>query len=134
MRGVRFYRTRYVPDHQRADVTGRVPLHVVLMEKLLGGPVEKGLVIHHKDWNKLNNPEDGSNYQLMSRTEHQQIPEMQGRFLASKGLLNEFFKWWETVKDRRDEERELMTRLALAEEEQDRINVRIQKRDKKARK
>ena len=117
------YRTVYKPEHARADITGRVSLHVLIEEKIRG-PIPKGTVIHHKNWNKLHNPEDGSNYQRMTRIEHQQLPALQARFIIEKGLLNEFFEWWQIHKDDVDEIQELETRIARLEEQQDRQRVK----------
>jgi ssDNA-binding Zn-finger/Zn-ribbon topoisomerase 1 len=41
-----------------------------LMAKMLDRPLEKWEVVHHKDGNKLNNPPDCSNYELVTRQSH----------------------------------------------------------------
>lgn len=116
------YPQRYQPDHPRADVRGMVALHVLIVEKLLGREVPKGTIIHHRDWDKTHNPEDGSNYELMTRAEHQRLPEWQGRFLAEKGLLDEFFEWWRAKKADKnaDEERTLRGEIIKRENELER--------------
>jgi len=86
------YRQVYQPTHHRADITGWVSQHLLLMEKYLGRPLEKGEVVHHLDHNKLNNTEE--NLCLCDRASHQRVPEFQSRFLREKGLLQEFKSWW----------------------------------------
>jgi hypothetical protein len=48
-----------MPDHSRAkNNRGFVKEHIVIMEKILGRPLEEGEVVHHKDGNRLNNAEE----------------------------------------------------------------------------
>lgn len=42
--------------------------HRKVMEKILGRPLRKGEIVHHKDGNKLNNHPD--NLELMTQSEH----------------------------------------------------------------
>ena len=85
------------PDHHRADGSGFVGEHIVLMEEILGRLLTKIEIVHHKDFHKPNNDRD--NLKNMTRKQHQQIPAMQARFLVKKGLMNEFFDWWEIHKN-----------------------------------
>lgn len=86
------------PGHPRADITGSVPTHILLMEYELGRPLEKGELVHHCDFDKHNSVI--SNLLLMaSRQEHQQFPELQARFLIQKGLYKEFLEWYQEEKE-----------------------------------
>ncbi len=92
------------PDHPRADITGHVPTHILLMEKELGRFLEKNEVVHHCDFNKSNygniKGETVSNLLLMSsRQEHQQLPELQARFLIQMHLYEKFLEWWMEEKE-----------------------------------
>lgn len=48
----------YFPEHPNARKDGYVMLHIIVASKLLGRPLRKGEVVHHKDRNRLNNDED----------------------------------------------------------------------------
>lgn len=54
----------YVKFHQRH-------MHRVVAEQMLGRPLEKGEIVHHKDGNKWNN--DPSNLEVMSQSMHMKI-------------------------------------------------------------
>lgn len=90
------YHRIYRPDHSKADRLGLVAEHIILMEEMLGRPLNEGEVVHHKDFHKPNNA--CSNLQNMMREEHQQIPAMQARFLSEQGLMDQFFEWWKREK------------------------------------
>ena len=49
------YTKIYSPQHPRADITGHVPEHILIMEKKLGRPIQKDEIVHHIDLDKLNN-------------------------------------------------------------------------------
>ena len=86
------------PGHPKADITGNVPTHIILMEAELGRDLEKNELVHHCDFNKRNNTI--SNLLLMaSRREHQQLPELQARFLIQRGLYEEFLEWYQEEKE-----------------------------------
>lgn len=87
------YRQQYKPDHHRADITGLVSEHILVAEKELGCPLKKGEIVHHKDFDKLNNKPDNLLFPI-TRTQHQKLPEYQARFILSKGLYKEFLEWW----------------------------------------
>ena len=109
-----FYRTKYLPKHPRADVTGHVAIHILVMEKILGRSIEDGEVIHHKDFDRLNNGED--NLLLMTRQQHQQFPRYQALFLLEKGLYDEFLRWWEQKQDMTNPINKLEQQLLLAKQ------------------
>lgn len=93
-----------MPEHPRADIAGHVPNHILVVEKRLGRPLEKNEIVHHCDFNKHNNDNientQLSNLLLMSsRQEHQQLPELQARFLIQKGLYKEFLEWYQEEKE-----------------------------------
>ena len=87
------YKQLYKPNHHRADITGMVPVHILVAEEELGRPLKKGEIVHHKDFTKLNNDVDNLLFPI-SRPEHQKLPEYQARFILSKGLYEEFLAWW----------------------------------------
>ncbi len=97
------YKMLYIPGHHRADITGLVPIHILTAEAALGRPLKKGEIVHHKDFNKLNNAP--ANLLLtLTRPEHQKLPEYQARFIIAKGLYSEFVEWWvqENLRDKED--------------------------------
>lgn len=121
----------YLPQHPRADMLGFVGEHLIVMERKLGHPIAKGDIVHHKDFHKPNN--DESNLQLMTRTEHQNIPAMQARFLVEYNLMDEFFAWWEAHKDQvQTEQQQLENKLVAAENERLKMQVKIERTDGKA--
>lgn len=93
-----------MPGHPRADITGHVPTHILEVEKRIGRPLEKHEVVHHCDFDKDNygniEGEAISNLLLMaSRQEHQQLPELQARFLIQHGLYAKFLEWYQEEKE-----------------------------------
>ena len=108
------YRTKYRPEHHRADITGHVGVHILVMEEKLERPMVKGEVIHHKDFNKLNN--EPCNLLLLTRKEHQQLPAFQAQFIIGQRLYELFEKWWRENKDKENTTRELEKALAIKEE------------------
>ena len=119
------YPQRYLPDHPRADYTGYVSEHILIMEELLGRPLRDGEVVHHKDFNKWNNLP--TNLLLTDRKEHQNLPALQAKFLLARGLYGEFLEWykqWGTSKEAEIEN----TQKALAE-----IKIRLEKLERRRR-
>ena len=51
------YYVTYMPQHPRQN-NGMVFVHILLAEKLLGRPLTRDEITHHKDYNKLNNSFD----------------------------------------------------------------------------
>ena len=87
-----------MPNHPRADITGHVPIHILVVDEHLGRPLEKNEVVHHLDFDKSNYANE--NLLLMSsRQEHQQLPELQARFLLQKNLMGSFLEWWREEKE-----------------------------------
>lgn len=91
------------PGHPKANIAGDVPTHILVVEERLKRPLEKDEVVHHCDFNKSNSGyikgTTLSNLLLMSsRQEHQQLPELQARFLIHKGLFGEFLEWYQEAK------------------------------------
>jgi hypothetical protein len=84
------------PQHPRADIMGNVPVHIIVAEETYG-PLAKGVLVHHKNFIKSDNTP--SNLLPMTRKEHQQLPEIQARFLIVKGLYDEFLEFWEKEKE-----------------------------------
>lgn len=91
------YKSVYKPDHPKADITGLVSVHILTAEEVLGRRLKKGEIVHHKDFNKLNNTPDNLLFPI-TRPQHQKLPEYQARFIIAKGLYEEFLKWWEQEK------------------------------------
>lgn len=105
------YRRIFAPDHPKADVTGFISEHILIAEKRLGRPLQKDEVVHHIDFNKLNNSPE--NLLVMTRRQHQQIPLRQIEFLVSRNLVPEFLAYWETVKDGSPREQQLEAAYTL---------------------
>ena len=87
------YKMLYRPGHYRSDVTGMVAIHILVAEEVLGRPLVKGELVHHKDFNKLNNKPTNLLFPI-TRAEHQKLPEYHSRFILAKGLYKEFLAWW----------------------------------------
>lgn len=120
------YRQVYKPNHHRADITGMVPVHVLVAEEKLSRPLEKGEIVHHKDFDKLNNSVTNLLFPL-SRTAHQQLPAYQARFILSKGLYREFLEWWvqAEIDDKANSKlKETERKLVKAENERERLKKR----------
>lgn len=91
------------PRHPKKNIAGDVPTHILIVEERLGRPLGKNELVHHCDFDKSNfNCIEGtilSNLLLMSsRQEHQQLPELQARFLIHKKLFKEFLEWYQEEK------------------------------------
>jgi len=120
------YKQLYKPDHHRADITGMVPVHIIVAEEELGRPLKKGEIVHHKDFNKLHSDPDNLLFPI-SRPEHQKLPEYQARFIITKGLYPEFMQWWIQEKLRDQENSKIVEterKLMRAENEQRRLKGR----------
>lgn len=63
------YRIVYMPKHERAFTNGTVYEHVLVAEKILGRKIKPCEVIHHKDFNRLNNSADNL-IVFASKSEH----------------------------------------------------------------
>lgn len=108
------YKTVYKPEHPRADITGLVGEHVLVAESFLGRSLTAEEIVHHKDFNKLNNKP--GNLAIITRKEHQQLPEFQARFLIAHNMMEDFWCWWNEHKnDPEDPVRELEKKLVAAE-------------------
>jgi len=92
------YEQVFHPKHARANVVGQVPVHILVAEKVLGRPLKKGELVHHCDFEKKNNEPSNLLFPI-SRKEHQQLPLFQARFIISKGLYDEFLKYWRKEKE-----------------------------------
>jgi Zn-dependent oligopeptidase len=53
----------------------------------------KGEIVHHKDFDKLNNEPDNLLCPI-SRQQHQKLPEYQARFIIESGLYEAFHQFW----------------------------------------
>lgn len=127
------YPVKFLPDHYRADVRGMVPQHVLIMERRVGRAIVKGEIIHHIDWHKWNNPEDGSNYLMMTRLNHQRLPALQARFILEKGLKQEWLAYWERHKDEIDELDKLNKQLVKHLNELEILKSKEWRRERKRR-
>ena len=119
------YKKTYAPDHHRADILGEIGVHLLEAEKKLKRPLQKGEIVHHLDFDKLNNSH--TNFLITTRKEHQRIPEMQAKFLVAHGLMDDFIAWWKEHKDDIDETYELEKRLVKAELKAARMQRRLKK-------
>ena len=91
------YKRVKAPNHPKADMSGSVAEHIVEAEKLLGRPLEPDELVHHTDFQKHNNAP--GNFLIMTRLEHQQLPEVQARFLIAMGLYPQFIAYWQVEKE-----------------------------------
>jgi len=119
------YKTYYKPEHPRADITGYVANYILVAEAKLGRALEKGEVVHHKDFDKTN--DDPDNLWIIQDRDHRRVPELQAKFLHQKGLYKEFEAWWEEHKDEVDEVQVLRRQLLQLEEKLQRNQNRIKK-------
>lgn len=62
------YRFVQCPGHPRADASGYVQEHILIMESIIGGHLPEGTVVHHLNGKRADN--DPSNLALMSRGGH----------------------------------------------------------------
>lgn len=121
------YKQVYKPNHHRADITGLVSEHILIAEEELGRPLEKGEIIHHKDFNKLNNDPNNLLFPI-TRAEHQKLPEYQARFIIAKGLYPEFIQWWvqEELQDEANAKiKEIERKLIHAQNERERLKGKL---------
>lgn len=117
------YKQVYEPGHHRADLTGLVPEHILIAEAVLGRPLKKGEIVHHTDFNKLNNESTNLLFPI-TRPQHQKLPEYQARFLIAKGLYKEFLEWWmqEQKNDEANAEvKEIERKLVKVQNERERM-------------
>ena len=121
------YRKVAQPDHRRADILGLVPVHILVMEQAIGRSLEKDEITHHCDFDKLNNAI--SNLLLLTRKEHQQLPKWQAKFIIEKGLYNEFLDYWKMMKDMVDPLEELEQKLVRAENDSERLKVKVERQE-----
>lgn len=49
------YALSYAPEHPRAMRNGYVYAHILVAEKILGRPIERGEEVHHRDGDRQNN-------------------------------------------------------------------------------
>jgi hypothetical protein len=62
------YVTILKPNHPFADVNGRIKEERLIMEKHIGRYLKPEEIIHHKNYNKMDNRIE--NLEIMSRSEH----------------------------------------------------------------
>lgn len=65
-----YYAIRFDWEH-KGKHKWRVKEHILIMEDLIGRRLKDGEVVHHIDWNKLNNLP--SNLRLMTKEEHNKL-------------------------------------------------------------
>ncbi len=118
------YRKVYKPGHARADITGMVPFHILVAEEKLGRPLRPDEIVHHCDFNKLNNLAENL-FILSTRKQHQQFPAFQARFIIAKGLYIEFMEWWMNAQTKVYPEQEIEQQLVKAQNEQERIKAKL---------
>jgi hypothetical protein len=113
------------PEHPLADATGFVSVHRLVAEAILGRPLEKGEVVHHKDFVKWHNHPD--NLWIMTRLQHQRLPELYAKFIHEKGLHKEFEAYYENNWDAEDLQIETERELVRLQNQRRRLRARIKK-------
>ena len=99
-----------MPEHPRSDIHGMISEHILIAEEALGSHLVKDEIVHHMNWKKTCN--DLSNLLFpISRLEHQRIPNLQAKFLESKGLMEEWRNWF--MEHRADEDKTYELELQL---------------------
>ena len=117
----------YLPKHKRADITGMVKKHILVMCEHLGRIIDpKKEIIHHVDFNKAHN--NVENLLLMTREQHQNLPLRQFQFIQSIGLVDEWIKWYEVHKNDVDQKAALEMLIVHQERKQERVKARIARR------
>jgi hypothetical protein len=81
----RGYVSVYAPNHPKAHA-GRVPEHILLVERALGHPMPVGSEVHHVDEDKQNN--SCGNLVLCPNREYHRLMEMRTRALDACGNPN----------------------------------------------
>jgi hypothetical protein len=120
------YRKYWQPDHHLADMLGFVHVYKLHMEAKICRRLQKDEIVHHMDYDKSN--DDPANLRLLIRQQHNSLPEQQVRFLISKGLLQEFWDWWDAHhNDPPDPERELRYELNRLLNEQEMTKRKLYK-------
>ena len=76
----------YKPDHENARVQGYVPEHHLVMESKLGHKIEKGMVVHHIDFDKKNN--DIDNLAYMTDEDHKRLHARHNRGVKNGRYFN----------------------------------------------
>ena len=120
------YKQLYKPNHHRADITGMVPVHILVAEEAIHRPLKKGELVHHKDFNKLNNDIFNLLFPL-TRPEHQKLPEYQARYLIAIDKYDEFLAWWIQERLHDIENSEIVAKekeLVRAQNERERLKKR----------
>ena len=120
------YKQVYKPGHHRADITGLVSEHILIAEAELGRPLKKGEIVHHTDFNKLNNDPINLLFPI-SRPQHQKLPEYQARFLIEQGLYKSFLRWWREEQEHDEANsriKEAERKLVKAQNERERMQGR----------
>ncbi len=125
MKGFQVYKQLYLPDHPRADYTGMVGEHIIIAEETIGRKLKEGEVIHHCDFDRLNNARH--NLIVMTRLQHQQLPAFQARFIIEQGLYVEFVQWWIECRNRDNTEHKIKSQIVKVENEKRRIQGKIAK-------
>jgi hypothetical protein len=65
------YPAIYLPEHEQANIQGRVYIHRLIMSEYLGRPLSSDEFVHHKDEDKWNWSID--NLELTNRSDHAKI-------------------------------------------------------------
>lgn len=81
---------------KKVKVDGKlVREHIATMEKILGYPIPKGYVVHHKDEDTTNN--DPDNLQLMTKKEHDRLHKLK-QYKLNQEIANQIRVLYQTGK------------------------------------
>ncbi len=77
----------YEPNHPRANASGYVPEHILVMEEKIGHLLEVGEVVHHIDGDRKNNHPD--NLMLFSSSgDHTRFHRLEAKRIVRQGLTS----------------------------------------------
>jgi hypothetical protein len=122
---VKPYKIVHRPEHPRADREGFVPNYVLVVEEALGRYLKKGEVVHHVDYDPLNDSPE--NLLVVTKNQHAWIPTLMARFIIARDLRKELTEWLSSQSLQK--EVSLDEKLASGEAMELRLQKRLERRE-----